>query len=286
MPSALTIRAWSRKTAETLATAGHDDAFLVSQVLLAHHLNQDRSWLLAYPEFILEQPMITALDDAVRKIVAGYPLPYLLGYWHFYGDRFQVTPHTLIPRPETELLVEHSLDWIKSFHSPLQLRYIDIGTGSGCIPISIRKYANIGLVVGSDCSLPALRIARQNGLQILAKHSIQWICGDLLHFSPSKWDLVTANLPYIPSSKLKQLSVSRFEPSLALDGGHDGLDLVRNLLYALDEKLSMPGLALLEFEKDQSFQIYNMATTHIPNGKITLIKDLAGIERVLRIEKL
>lgn len=286
MTEHVTIRSWMQSAYHILYTAEVEDIAVVLHALLSHHLNTDRAWLLAHPEAEISSSIQSQLEDDISQIKDGMPLPYILGFRDFYGHRFRVTPHTLIPRPETEIMVELALEWLKKQPGWRYCRYIDVGTGSGCIPISILSAIPDLSACATDLSYQALQIARDNSKQLSDSQKIDFICADLLNFSGQRWNLVTANLPYIPSEKLKTLPVAQYEPISALDGGADGLDLIRKLLCNLQSTLAFPGLALFEIEIDQSNEVRKFAEKIFPNGKIELIKDLAGIDRILQIEQL
>ena len=280
-----TIQSWMEYARHILDEAGVEDIFIVLQTLLAHQLNTPKSWILAHPESIIPPLLQPELEKNLLQLSQGVPLAYILGYWHFYGHEFLVTPHTLIPRPETEILVESALHWLNGQPGSDDFRYIDIGTGSGCIPISILLEVPVLSAFVTDLSFTALKIAKANAKNLKIDPRLTFICANLLDFSSNSWNLVTANLPYIPTDKLKGLRVSRHEPLSALDGGIDGLVLIRQLLFQLKYGLSNPGLALLEFEIDQSGEVLGLAQNIFIDGKIDLIKDLAGINLILRIEK-
>jgi release factor glutamine methyltransferase len=261
-----------------------DTPALDAQVLLAHIFQKPRAWVLAHPERELDSSQDQALQDLTARRLNGEPLPYLLGHWEFFGLDFQVTPHVLIPRPETELLVEHALAWLHSH--PAYRQAIDIGTGSGCIAIALASHIPELRVLATDLSLPALTVARQNAASHGLAGRITFLQSNLLELPSGfhSFDLIAANLPYIPSQTLAELSISRFEPALALDGGADGLDLIRRLLVQAPAHLSPGGCLLLEIEYRQGGSARALAQAAFPQAHIQLVPDLAGHDRLLIVD--
>jgi release factor glutamine methyltransferase len=278
---------------------------LDAQVLVAHILKQTRTWVLAHPQASLKAEQANQLETALRRLENGEPLPYVLGHWEFYGLDFQITPDVLIPRPETELLVEQAILWLNVRGGTAQntgsravqrppLWAVDVGTGSGCIGIALAKNIPDLRVIATDISLPALRVAQTNAWNLGVDEHVSFVQSDLL--SPfarlvskidSKisevppFDLVCANLPYISDETLDELKVSRSEPRLALSGGEDGLQLIRRLLWSLSVFLAPSGAALLEIEATQGPSVRSLAQKAHPNAKVEIIKDLAGLDRVV-----
>ncbi len=269
-----------------------DTPELDAQVLLAHVLDKPRSWLAAHPETPLSGPQADSVREALSKLIDGTPLPYVLGRWEFYGRQFEVTPDVLIPRPETELLVEQALAWLQSrpvsFRS--KLRAADVGTGSGCIAVSLAAQSPDLHVLATDLSLSALEVARRNAARFGVQTRIDFVQCDLLppHPDPlpteSHFDVICANLPYIPTSTLERLPVFGREPALALDGGPDGLDPIRRLLEIAPQWLAPRGLILLEIEASQGMAAFSLAFDSFHEARIRLHKDLGGKDRLIQIE--
>ncbi len=275
-----------------------DSARLDAQVLVAHILEKSRAWVLAHPEIEISQTHEQALRDSLSRLSAGEPLPYVIGHWEFYGLDFELSHGTLIPRPETELIVEHALDWLR-LH-PGQRRVADIGTGSGCIAITLAVHNADLSVQASDLSLAALEIAQANAVKHNVEDQIQFFCADLLDF---RWentgsqlagsltppddqsiDLITANLPYIPSDRLQSLAVARHEPQAALDGGADGLDIIHRLLHQAPRALAPGGLMLVEVDASHADVARGLAQAAFPQGQVKLVADLAGLGKLVRIQ--
>ncbi len=278
----------SRQIAERLP--GETSA-LDAQVLLAHVMGQERTWLLAHPEASPTPGQQAVLETAIRQLQDGTPLPYVLGHWEFFGLDFELTRDVLIPRPETELLVETALNWIRT-HPQSADRFMDIGTGSGCIAVSLAVHVPRAEIVATDISPAALAVARRNAERHGVDGRISFIECDLLPDSglttltslTSTTDLITANLPYIPSGALKELAVYGHEPALALDGGIDGLDLIRRLLADLEDKMTPERLILLEIESDHGRAARALSEAAFPGANVEIKKDLAGHDRLVVIE--
>jgi release factor glutamine methyltransferase len=207
-------------------------------------------------------------------------LPYLIGHWSFYGLDFLVNPSVLIPRPETELLVENALTWLRE--NPSKRSMAEIGIGSGCISISLSKQILDLQIYATDISFAALDIAKKNIL-LHSLNNILLMQSNLLDCISKKFDLICANLPYIPSSSLKTLAVSKYEPHQALDGGKDGLYYIRNFVNDAKSYLSGNSLLLMEIESTQKNAVLEIAEQCFRNSFIQIIDDLAHLPRLLII---
>ncbi len=258
-------------------------ALLDAQVILAHILNKTRAWVIAHPEAILNADQIAALEQFNTRLSAGEPLPYILGSWEFFGLEFTLTPEVLIPRPETELLVEEALSWLKAH--PGRRHAIDVGTGSSCIAISLATHLADLHIIACDISESALWIAKKNTLRHRVEQRVHLVCADLLvGIQPPlnrPFDLICANLPYIPLPTLDDLRVSRWEPRLALGGGIDGLDLIRRLLNDIPDKLSPGGMLLMEIEYRQGHAVADLVSAAIQSADVRVLPDLAGHDRLV-----
>lgn len=272
-----------REIAQRLSKVS-ETADLDAQTLLAHILDKPRVWLATHPEAPLTPPQLASVEEAVARLEAGMPLPYVLGRWPFYGLEFEVTPAVLIPRPETELLVERALQWLEAH--PSRCAVADVGTGSGCIAVVLAVHRPDVRLTATDISAEALEVARRNGSRHNVGGRIEFVHCDLLPAGSSRFDLICANLPYIPSATLRGLPVYGREPSLALDGGADGLDMIRRLLEAAPARLFPGGMMLLEIEASQGMAVLSLAYDHFHAAQISLSKDLAGRDRLLQIELL
>jgi release factor glutamine methyltransferase len=256
--------------------------YLDAQVLLAHITEKPRGWILAHPDYKLLPHQQLNLSQAISQLENDVPLPYVLGHWEFYNLEFEISPAVLIPRPETELLVETAIQWLRSH--PQCRRVADIGTGSGCIAISIAANIPNSRVTAVDISEAALEIAQKNAAKHALSDQIRFIHADLLNLPPLTFDLICANLPYIPTGTLHQLEIFGREPTLALDGGVDGLYLIRELIQDTPQYLAPGGLVLIEVEANQGNSALKLAQDHLQNIEISLHADLSGHDRLLSIQ--
>lgn len=272
---------WLALARQRLAAVS-ETPLLEAQALLCHGLEQPRTALLAHPETSLTAGQQEQLEDLLQRRVSGEPLPYLLGHWEFYGLDFRVTPDVLIPRPETELLVDTALDWLRAH--PGRRRVADVGTGSGCIAAALAVHTPDARILAVDRWMGALRVARQNLERHAVQERVMLAQMDLLSAADGPLDLICANLPYIPSATLDGLEVARHEPRAALDGGPGGLDLVEQLLAAAPRLSAPGGLLLLEVEAGHGQAAPALARRRLPHAAVDLLADMAGHPRLLRIQ--
>jgi release factor glutamine methyltransferase len=264
-----------------------DTPDLDASVLLAHILNKPRTWVMAHPELSLTTEQQEQLDEALARLEHGEPFPYVLGQWEFFGLEFELTRDVLIPRPETELLVEKAIAWLQA--SPARRTVADVGTGSGVIAVSIAVNVPDAHILATDISYKALAVARQNAINYGVANKIDFLQCDLLPYPINslamerRFDLICANLPYIPTDTLRRLPIYEREPTLALDGGSDGLDLIRHLLDIAPQWLAPGGKMLLEVEATRAIAALNLACDLFSKGVIHLHRDLAGQNRLLEI---
>jgi len=273
--------AWARTV---LAGADNSEPLDASSLLIAV-LDVDRAALIAHPE----RPLTPDQSDAYRALVerraAGIPVPYLTGKRAFYDLNLVVTPDVLIPRPETEHLVDAALAWARGRSD---LRIVDVGTGSGAIAVVLAKHVPDARVWAVDVSSSALAVARQNAARYDLVERIQFAQGDLLApliEQDQRADLITANLPYIAGKELASVLVAQYEPHLALDGGADGLDLIRRLLEQAPRVLAADGLLLLEIGAGQGERVSALAESVFPGARVRISADYAGHGRVVSVER-
>lgn len=264
-----------------------DSAALDASVLLAYVVAKPRTWLLAHPEFSITPEQHTTLNKLVSRLEDGEPLPYVLGHWEFFGLDLEVSPDVLIPRPETELLVEKAIAWLRE--SPARRTVADVGTGSGAIAVAIAAHLPDANILATDISAKALQIAKRNARKFDVDSRIDFVECDLLPNKPELFstdqhlDLICANLPYIPTKTLYTLPIYGREPTLALDGGEDGLALIRRLLDIAPGWLAPNSMILLEIESTTGIQALNAACDLFSEAEIHLHQDLAGNDRLLEI---
>jgi release factor glutamine methyltransferase len=263
-----------------------DTPALIASVLISHILNKPRTWVLSHPELTLTNEQQKQVDDSLYRLESGEPFPYVIGRWEFFGLEFDLTPAVLVPRPETELLVEKAIAWLQQ--NPEKKYIADIGTGSGVIAASIAVHVPKAKIVATDISPKALDVARRNAKKFNVDERIDFVECHLL--PPGGWlevrafDMLCANLPYIPTKELHTLPIYNREPTLALDGGEDGLDLFRKLIRIAPEFLATNGLILLEIGASQGVETVSLASDAFPNSHIRLHKDLAGRDRLLEVD--
>jgi len=260
---------------------------LTAEVLLAFVLGWDRIRVLSHIEQSVPEEVWARLQDLVFRHVKGEPLQYLTGEREFYGLAFRVTPDVLIPRPETEIIVEKALDIARS-KSMQRSRFLDVGTGSGCIAISFAHENPDSIGWAVDLSGAALRIAQENAIQHGVAERLMLIQTDLLACFPQKpfFNLILCNPPYVALADYDSLppGVSNFEPHLALFGGASGLEVYRRLMPEVSSRLLPEGYLLMELGMGQSEEVGKL----VENQGLFLemiVNDLQGIPRCLVARK-
>lgn len=263
----------------TAALAATDAPALTAQLLLGAVLGLDRTQVLTQPERPLSAAEQAAFERLVARAAAGEPLAYLLGRREFYGLSFEVTPYVLVPRPETELLV----DLARALNPK---RVLDVGTGSGCIAVALAVNVPDAAITALDLSPEALAVAQGNAETHGVSDRITFRHSDLLAaLEPAApvFDLLCANLPYIDTTELHTLPVAAHEPALALDGGPGGLVLVARLLAQAGPHLAPGAALLLEIGATQGPAAAALAQQAFPAAAVGVARDLAGLDRVLTI---
>jgi release factor glutamine methyltransferase len=255
---------------------------LDGQTLLAHILGKPRTWLLTHPDENLSPQALSNFRKDINLLAEGIPLPYVLGRWEFYGLEFIVTPNTLIPRPETETLVEQAITWFSN--KPDRHLGADLGTGSGCIAVALVKHVRDLSIIATDISAQALSVARSNIIHHQVSDRVHCLQADLFPPVECQFDLICANLPYIPTGTLRTLKIFGKEPNLALDGGVDGLELISRFLNRAPELIAPGGLILLEIEASQGIQAETLACQAFPKAEVRMLLDLAGHNRLVAIQ--
>ncbi|MBX5490676.1 MAG: peptide chain release factor N(5)-glutamine methyltransferase [Chloroflexi bacterium] len=269
---------------EMLRRAGVDQPRLVALASLAAALGVEKATVLAHPERLLTAEEAARFAAALTRLRAREPLAYVLGEREFYGRPFFVTPAVLVPRPETELLVELALDYLRG-RMLADDWLADVGTGSGAIAVTLAVERPDLRLLALDLSWAALVVARANARRHGVEDRTALVCADLLGGVRGPLAVVLANLPYIPSALIDGLQpeVAAYEPRLALDGGPDGLALIRRLLGQLPSRLAAGGLAVVEFGAEQADAVRALAAAAVPGADLAIVRDLAGLPRALRI---
>ena len=275
------LTTWLQNAARLL-TQISETPNLEAQLLLARVLNQARPWIMAHADQLLTEIEERQANTLLQRRLQGEPLPYILQHQEFYGLDFHVTPAVLIPRPETELLVDKALSWITSNRG--RNFAVDVGTGSGCIAVSLAVHAPDLVCLAVDASFPALQTTRGNAAAHHVLDRVWTLQSDLLSGVSTRFDLICANLPYIPSQIVSNLEVARHEPLSALDGEMDGLSLIRRLLEDAPRITEPGGLILLEVEAGHGETAPTLAARLMPTARISLHPDLAGHPRLLEIQ--
>jgi release factor glutamine methyltransferase len=259
-----------------LAGKAIEDAPLEAELLLRHVLGINRTQLYLDLENELSQKDRETYHTLIERRLSGEPAAYIVGYREFYGRDFAVNRHTLIPRPESELLVERA---IAITHDQPFPTIADIGTGGGAIAINIALALPQAKTYATDISPQALEVAKAN----CEKHgvsNVRLLPGDLLAPLPEPVDLIIANLPYV---RRAEIALDNFEPSIALDGGTEGTAVIARLCRQAEAKLKNDGAMLLEIGQGQSGSIQSLLHQTFSSGTIEVFRDLAGIERVVSL---
>lgn len=263
-----------------LSACGIEDASLECELLIMHILSISRTEL--YQGF--DRKLSTAEEeqfwDLLERLIGGEPSAYITGHREFYGLDFAVDSSVLIPRPESELLVEMALNMAKQ--RPIAT-IAEIGTGSGAIAISLALKLQQAKIYATDISSAALKVALGNCQKHGVTNRIYLLEGDMLDPLPEPVDLLIANLPYVREDELSQVNTLPFEPSLALNGGTDGLEKINRLCNGIGDKLRPGGCLLLEIGEGQGEAVATSLSNLFPSAEIEVTPDLSGIERVVSL---
>jgi release factor glutamine methyltransferase len=286
-----------------LRASGSETARLDAELLLAFAVGADRSAIVAHSDAPVGADAARRFDEGVARRERGEPVAYIRGIKEFHGLAFAVDSRALIPRPETEALVDAALAEVmarlgRRVGDTDPIRVSDVGTGSGAIAVSIAvalraRRVELGrhvTILATDSSAEALDLARENAVGHATAEGMRFVDADLLPpvlpDGGAPLDIVLANLPYVRTDAIASLPIAAsFEPRAALDGGEDGLDAVRALLERLPDALAGDGVALLEIGADQGDSAPAAVAERLPGWRASVTADLAGLPRVLRIER-
>ena len=280
------LREVLQSVTQSLREAEISDASIEAAILLGHVLGISKTQLYMAPERSLALTEIKRLWHLLQRRVDREPTAYIIGCCEFYGIDFYVDYRTLIPRPETELLVEKAVELARRiFHPGKQIAIADIGTGCAAIAVSLALALPQSTIYATDISASALRVAEINCERYAVSDRVQLLRGNLLESLPQPIDMVIANLPYIKNYEFKDLSpeIRNFEPRIALAGGEDGLDKIRQLLEQMPGKLNYRACFILEIGQGQGEMVISLTNSYFPQASIELIPDLGGIERVVKV---
>ncbi len=262
---------------DILDSAGIQDARLESEVLLRHTLVINRTQLYLDLDKNINPEQKEAFFNLIDRRLNGEPSAYITGIKEFYGYEFNVNRRVLIPRPESELLVEKALEIAGNLKKPI---IADIGTGCGAIAVSIALKLPKAKIYAIDISARALEVARYNCQKYDVADRITLLQGDLLKPLPEAADIIIANLPYVRQEDIPPKS---YEPTIALDGGETGSWQIERLLPMVAVKLRRGGNLLIEIGLGQAISIINIIGSLYPDSIVETLKDLAGIKRVIRV---
>ena len=271
---------------QTLLKARIADAFIEAELLLGHVLRMSKTQLHTKPEMGLSSAETEHLGHLVQRRLNHEPSAYILGHCQFYGIDLYVDYHTLIPRPETELLVEKAVELAHHIsHPERQITIADIGTGCGAIAISLALALPQAKIYATDISASALQVAEINCRRHAVTGQVEFLQGNLLEPLPQPVDMIVANLPYIRTCEFEALSpeIINFEPPIALAGGKNGLDKIRQMLEQMPGKLDYGACFLLEIGQGQGEIATSVVNSYFSQASIELISDLCGIDRVVKV---
>ncbi len=263
-----------------LRVAGSRSARLEAELLLGHALGCSRTRLLAHPETPIDAALAAGFEALVARRAEAEPMAYVLGEREFYGRTFKVDRRALIPRPETELLVDLGLAAMKRFSEP---RVVEIGTGCGAVAISLALEAGC-TVTATDLSSEALQLARENARGLYA--NVRLVQADLLRGLREPIDVLLANLPYVPSQRDLPRDVRDYEPHLALFGGTRGTELIERLLHEATGVLAPRGELCVELDEEEQAQPIAAVARELYGGAVVNIEqDAGGYDRVVRVQR-
>jgi len=294
------VRAALRHGIARLRDAGVPSHALAAELLLMHALGRDRAWIYTHPEAPIAADLATRYSDLVARRAAGEPVQYLTGVQEFWGLEFEVTPAVLIPRPETEHVIEVAIERLQLSHrsvSLLPVRIADVGTGSGCLAIALARELPHAEIIATDISAGALRVARRNAERHGVGDQVHFVQGDLLQFAapvaseagdPAQpFDLIVSNPPYVGLQQAAELprEVRDHEPHPALFGGPAGIEMYGRLIRNSASLLRSGGSLAIELGYGLGAGVHAILSTESGWTNVSITNDLAGIPRVIAAER-
>ena len=292
--SSMTVLDILNRSTKVLGDHQIEDPRLNAELLLAHSLGLNREGLYTHLRRPVEEREQQMYEGLVQRRMSGEPLQYILGHQEFWSIDFRVDPRALIPRSDTESLVEQAVALLSKTSFCEGPRVLEIGTGCGAVAIVLAKEVKDIFLVATDISREALKLAEENARSAGVLHRIAFVHGDLL--APFRipggkerkaFDLILSNPPYIVRSGIGRLAreVKHHEPVLALDGGEDGLDFHRRILGEVPSCLREGGWLLLEMGQGQGAKVSEMIEAQGSFARPELVRDLSGIERVIKVQR-
>jgi release factor glutamine methyltransferase len=282
----MTLHEHVSRARERLERAGirHDEAALDAEILARHLLGWDRATFLVRRHETTDEPFDTSYSALVSRRARRQPLHQIVGHREFWGLEFEISPHVLIPRPETELIVEEA---VARFSSKPPRRVIDVGTGSGCLAIALALEFPGARLVATDLSAAALEVARRNAQRHRVADRVQLVECSLLSRVNGAADLIVSNPPYVPAPSAQGLApeVRDHEPAVALFGGVDGLDAIRGLLRQAPAHLAPAGCLIFEFGMGQAQDVQALIEREPELRLARICSDLQGIDRVAVVDR-
>jgi release factor glutamine methyltransferase len=273
-----------REAVQALEAEGVESPRLEAELLLAHAVGKNRAWVLAHPERPLTPKEVTRFRDLAVRRAGHEPLAYLVGHREFFGLDLAVDPRVLIPRPETELLVERALALARQLPQPALVA--DVGAGSGAIAVALAVHLPAATVYALDEAPGPLAVTAANARRHGVDSRVRCLQGDLLAPLPEAVHLITANLPYVGSEEWEALppEIREHEPRAALEGGPGGLEVIRRLLVTAAPHLRPGGAILLEIGARQGPAARALASEHFPQAQVELLQDWAGLDRIVVVQ--
>jgi release factor glutamine methyltransferase len=268
------LKALLKYVHDSYSAVGIDQPSIEAELLFCHVFNFSLVDLYLAYDRELNAAEVEHIESLMQRRLGGEPFDYIVGYSEFWGKKYYVNNSVLIPRPETELLVEKALELTQGYSHPV---IVDVGTGSGVIAISLALEIPSSTIYAIDISSDALGVANVNAIYHKVNRNITFLQGDLLTVLPEKADIIIANLPYVPSDEI----INRKEPLLALNGGDSGLEVVSRFCLQLSDKLNAAGGALIEVGAGQSEKVMAILEAVLPGVATVIYKDLSGIDRLV-----
>jgi release factor glutamine methyltransferase len=284
------VRTALREGIARLRAANVPSDALAAELLLMHALGRNRTWLYSYPETLLEPVVAEKYFALIARRAAGEPTQYLTGKQEFWGLEFEVNPAVLIPRPETEHVIEVALERLESRGAGAPLRVADVGTGSGCIAVALARELPRAEIFATDCSAAALEVAGRNAARHGVSDRIRFMNCDLLsgvERSGTQFDLIVSNPPYVARDDAGQLQreVRDHEPDAALFGGPTGVEIYSRLVEQAGPLLRCGGILALELGHNSAAHVQELLGPQLGWTSVKVTNDLAGIPRVITAER-